>query len=66
MSWRTFDPWNRFYRFAAPIHAMASISTRISGVARLRTSTSVEQGESPVKNSWRARRTSAFWLMLMT
>ena len=44
------------YFAAAPVprQAIASISTRISGVTRLRTSTSVEQGKSPLKNSWRA------------
>ena len=38
------------HRFPAPMHAMASISTRIFGVARRRISTSVEQGKLPVKN----------------
>ena len=36
---------------------MASISTRISGAARALTSTRVEAGKSPVKNSRRASQT---------
>src|SRR6202166_4086782 len=49
-----------------PKKATVSISTNTSGVARDRTSTSVEAGKSPVKNSRRARQTSVFFLISTT
>src|SRR4029077_2523205 len=54
------------YRLLVPIQAIASISTRISGVARLLTSTNVEHGKSPLKNSCRARHTAVLFLMFTT
>src|SRR5262249_58286184 len=50
----------------APRIAMASTSTRRSGAARARTSTSVETGKSPEKTSRRAFHTSSRRLMSVT
>ena len=53
-------------RAPLPMWAMASISTRISGAASAPTSTSVETGKLPVKNSRRAAQTLVLFLMLVT
>src|SRR5262245_18644369 len=50
----------------APRIATASISTRSSGAARALTSTRVETGKSPVKNSLRALHTSSRCRILVT
>ena len=52
--------------YALPKYATASISTNTSGFASARTSTSVDAGKSPVKNSRRARQTSVFFVMSTT
>src|SRR3990167_8707665 len=54
------------YRLPLPMWAIASISTRISGAASALTSTRVEAGKSPVKNSRRAAQTLTLFLIFVT